>query len=74
LSHFLGQAEGWKGLFQFLTWQNLTGRVHGDEMICTCGAVLPVLEPVNFTFTSGREEAFLLGQCPRCGTVFWEEA
>jgi hypothetical protein len=74
MGHFLGQTEGWKGLFQFLTWENLTGRTHTSEMICTCGARLPVLEPVTFTFTTGRDETMLLGQCARCGTVFWEAA
>jgi hypothetical protein len=74
MSHFLSQAEGWKGLFQFLTWEKLMGRTHSGEMLCSCGAALPVLETVTFTFITGREETMLLGQCPRCSTVFWEAA
>jgi hypothetical protein len=74
MSHFLARSEGWKGLFQFLNWESLMGRVQNGEMHCSCGAGLPILETVTFTFTSGRDESLLLGQCARCGTVFWEEA
>jgi len=28
---------------------------------------------VTFTFATGREESYLLAQCSRCQTVFWEE-
>ena len=74
MSHFLSQAAGWKGLFHAATWKNLLRRPQPDERTCTCGAKLPTAERVTFTFTTGREESYLLGQCARCGTVFWEEA
>jgi hypothetical protein len=74
LSHFLYQAVGWKGLFHPLTWKKLLGRAPADEKCCSCGAKLPMLERVTFTFTTGREETFLMGQCERCATVFWEES
>jgi hypothetical protein len=74
MSHFLGRSEGWKGLFQFLNWEGLMGRVHIGELHCSCGAGLPRLEPVTFTFTTGRDECLQMGQCARCGTVFWEAA
>ena len=73
LSHYLSQG-GWKGLFQALTWNNLLGRGETDEKCCSCGVGLPLLEKVTFTFTSGRQESYLMAQCQRCGTVFWEEA
>lgn len=73
LSHFLTEAGGWKGLFHPLTWKKLLGR-DPDEKTCSCGARLPILEKVTFTFTTGREESYLLGQCGHCRTVFWEES
>jgi hypothetical protein len=73
MSHFLEQAGGWKGLFHPTTWTKLLVRGEAGDQICSCGAQLPVLERVTFTFTTGREETYLLGQCARCRTVFWEE-
>jgi len=72
LSHFLSQPDAATGLFHFLGWENILGRVPG-ERTCSCGERLPVLERVAFTFSTGREETYMLGQCRRCGTVFWEE-
>jgi len=74
ISHFLSQTEGWMGLFHPVTWRKLLGQMPGDQKACTCGAKLPEFERVTFTFTTGREESYHLGQCPRCGTVFWDEA
>ncbi len=41
---------------------------------CTCGQKLPHLEMFTFTFSTGEETSYLLGQCRRCRTVYWEEA
>ena len=41
---------------------------------CSCGNDLPILERCTFTFRDGRQRDYLLGQCGRCQTVFWEEA
>ena len=41
---------------------------------CTCGAKLPAFDRYTFTISTGEEPSYLLGQCPRCHTVFWEEA
>ena len=73
-AHFLGQpavGRGKMGLLNFLAWETLLGRT---EAACNCRTPLPVLERFTFTFSSGREETYLLGQCPRCGTVFWQES
>ncbi len=74
LSHFLSQVAGWKGLFHPFTWKKILGHAEGEDRACTCGDHLPVLEKVTFTFTTGREESYLIGQCGRCATVFWEES
>jgi len=73
MSQFLTQAGRWKGLFHPWTWSKLLRRHDPDEKCCTCGERLPALERVTFTFTTGREESYLMGQCIRCQTVFWEE-
>jgi hypothetical protein len=73
ITHFLSRSEGWKGLFHPGTWRKLLGQGPDQEKSCSCGAKLPALERVTFTFTTGREETYQLGQCIRCGTVFWEE-
>jgi hypothetical protein len=32
------------------------------------------MERYVFTYASGAQSMYLLGQCNRCGTIFWEEA
>jgi hypothetical protein len=34
---------------------------------------VPTLKLVAFTFNTGEEQFFFLGQCRRCRTVFWDE-
>jgi hypothetical protein len=46
----------------------------GRAATCNCGQPLPLLERYTFTFASGREASYLLGQCRRCRTMFWEDA
>jgi hypothetical protein len=72
--HFLDAATGWSGLFHALTWKKLLSRSETGEKSCNCGGTLPILERVTFTFNTGREESYLMGQCARCRTIFWEEA
>ena len=40
---------------------------------CTCGAPLPRLEEYAITFVLEKVADYRLGQCRRCGTMFWEE-
>ena len=73
LSHFLSRAAGFMGLLHVLGWNKLVGRAaEENEAACSCGEKLPLLERVTFTFATGREESYLLAQCARCRTVFWE--
>jgi hypothetical protein len=44
-----------------------------QETTCTCGESLPNLEKYAITFVLEKVADYLLGQCPRCGTMFWEE-
>ncbi|HMC63839.1 MAG TPA: hypothetical protein VKI65_02765 [Gemmataceae bacterium] len=40
---------------------------------CSCGQTLPALEKFQFFFASGSQTNYLLGQCPGCGTIYWDE-
>ena len=44
-----------------------------SKTLCTCGQKLPHLEMYTFTFSTGEETSYLLGQCRRCRSVYWEE-
>jgi hypothetical protein len=41
---------------------------------CSCGRDLPALERYTFTYRSGRQASFLLGQCLCCRAMYWETA
>jgi hypothetical protein len=70
MSHFLdsddagGSGHGWK------TFLAVSGQ---RKTTCSCGQTLPNLEKCTFTFITGREVSYFLGQCKRCWTVFWDE-
>ena len=55
-------------------WKALLGIAAPGEKTCFCGGKLPTLERCIFNFKSGSEASYLLGQCSRCRTVFWEKA
>jgi hypothetical protein len=40
---------------------------------CVCGHGLPGLDRCSFTLASGKQVDYLLGQCPRCRSIFWQE-
>jgi hypothetical protein len=73
-SQFVHTAARWKGFFSADSWKRLLGRAPDDAKKCSCGARLPSLDRVTFTFTTGTEAIYLLGQCLRCRTIFWDEA
>ena len=73
MSHFLTEPPPWKGLFHYETWKQILARTPPGERTCSCGHALPLLEKVIFTFTSGDEVTYLIGQCNACRTVFWED-
>ena len=43
------------------------------ETTCTCDEPLPKLEQYAITFVLEKVADYRLGQCRRCGTMFWEE-
>jgi hypothetical protein len=55
-------------------WQRLLGAPEIRALSCACGEGLPGLGKYLFEFSSGRKETYFLGQCPRCRTIFWDDA
>src|SRR5262245_45185759 len=74
MSHFFAAVNGTQGLFQFLPWKSFLGVRTLDAKHCSCGQELPELEKYTFTFMTGREESYYLGQCGKCDSIFWEES
>jgi hypothetical protein len=66
------RSHSWIEFFSPL-WEHLTGRGERDATLCVCGWSLPLLENYSFTFLSGEQVEYELGQCPRCRTIFWEK-
>jgi hypothetical protein len=52
-------------------WTWLWGR-KPPQRVCTCGEPLPRLERYPLADFAESEGDFLLGQCQRCRTIFWE--
>jgi len=74
LSHFLNEPPTWRELFSLQGWKSILGIGRQQRArSCVCGQPLPCLARYAFTYNTGSEESYLLGQCGRCRTVFWEE-
>jgi hypothetical protein len=72
LSNYLGHRPGWR---QFIPpWNAFVGHHQAADKTCVCGQFLPQLETYTFTLITGKDIAYVLGQCRRCHTVFWEDA
>ena len=63
-------AGGWL-LGPLAWWRRWLSRRH-EWPACDCGQPLPAPARYTFTFNTGEEADFVLAQCPRCRTVFWE--
>jgi hypothetical protein len=71
LSRYQAEPPRW-ALLDPRTW-TLFRRPRHQKDACTCGRRLPYLEKHLFLFASGKQLSYLLGQCRRCRTIFWEE-
>ncbi len=74
MNHVAKERTGWWQRLWDRPWQALLRLGQTSEPRCTCGHELPNLNNVEFTFFCGGKADYLLGQCPRCRTMFWEEA
>jgi hypothetical protein len=73
LGHFLAGPGDRSGISPLRAWAWLIGRKPPGK-ICVCGDPLPALDHYTFTFRSAQQAHYLLGQCRRCYTIFWDEA
>src|SRR5262245_62148320 len=71
MSHHLSEPIGYSDTELF---SSFTRTHHRHDRRCTCGTKLPNLDMYTFTFSTGEEASYLLGQCRRCRTVYWEHA
>lgn len=63
---------GWRKLLD--SCQRLLGVRSSTDSRCACNEEMPELNCFSFTFVMNRTLTYRLGQCPRCRTVFWEDA
>jgi hypothetical protein len=52
----------------------LLGRTEAEAHTCNCGRTLPALESYAFTFQTGEQVEYEMGQCPHCRTIYWEKS
>ncbi|HTU19745.1 MAG TPA: hypothetical protein VMG10_16910 [Gemmataceae bacterium] len=70
------QARRHRGWIHFLAspiWGRLLGRHDSETPSCTCGYTLPDIECYAFTFQTGEEVEYEIGQCARCRTIYWDK-
>ena len=73
LSQFLAEQGEKAGLRDLAPWKWLFSSNQPREKRCACGGSLPIMEGYSFTFISHKVADYWLGQCRRCGTIFWEQ-
>ncbi len=75
LSHFRAEHESRWEILNPLKWKSaLGGNAPARKPLgCSCGHDLPLMERYVFTYGTGAQEIYELGQCARCHTIFWEE-
>jgi hypothetical protein len=73
LSTFLEQRPDWWHLLWREPWKVFGSRGPAGKPHCSCGHELPEMERVDFAYPYGKHTQYLLGQCPCCLTMFWEE-
>jgi hypothetical protein len=72
LSQFLSGGAS-LGVFSLRFWQWLFGRRKRETLTCSCGHPLPRLKKCGFLILTDKTSDYLLGQCPRCHTIFWDD-
>lgn len=72
MSHYLSEESHGDSLGQ--SWKTVFGTTKPTRLLCGCRQPLPPLEKCTFTFITGREVSYFIGQCKRCDRVYWDEA
>ncbi len=73
MSHFLTEYRERRGVLGLVPWKWFSRPSAPREKSCLCGEPLPILEAYSFIFISHTIAEYQLGQCQRCGTIFWEK-
>lgn len=75
MSYFMNRQPGWRDVLSRQSWKSILGMNQPpDGKKCNCGHDLPALTKYTFTYITGQEASYFLGQCPHCRTIFWEES
>lgn len=73
LSHFLTEHRHRQSILGLAPWKWFFRQSLSKEDTCSCGESLPTLEAYSFIFVSHTVAEYQLGQCRKCGTIFWEK-
>ncbi len=73
ITHFLNGEGSGDEPANVQAWKVFLGMSKARKMACSCGHKMPLMEKCTFTFITGREVSYFIGQCNRCLTVFWDE-
>jgi hypothetical protein len=65
------QPSGHQGLLSH-SWKMFWKTGERAARTCTCGQTLPELRLVLVTFNTGNNAFYLVAQCSRCRSVFWD--
>jgi hypothetical protein len=74
ISRLRNESEQRRGTLILQVWHWLLRSTRAPERTCTCGQPSPVLKRYSLSFVSEKVGDYLLGQCWRCRTMFWEAA
>ncbi len=66
-------SDSSKSFLTLKAWTDALGLSRPMVRICSCGQRHPKLDRCTFILRSGLEVNYLLGQCQRCKTVFWQQ-
>jgi hypothetical protein len=73
MSHLASAEEKRKDYFGIRLLKRLLEKNKTKAQTCTCGQPLPDLKKYDFTFHSKKVGCYLLGQCRRCRTMYWDD-
>jgi hypothetical protein len=72
LTHLPAEPHGLRAVLSLRKWTQFFGLSRPRGKACLCGRELPALEWYCFREPAGRMIDYLLGQCRRCRTMFWD--
>jgi hypothetical protein len=61
-------------LFSLRAWKQLFGLALPWSSACRCGGLVAGLRKFRFVLGPRKKLTCVIGQCPRCGTIHWDEA